>query len=201
MGLPPDGRKPFFAFSTAVIVIDSLLGGAAVALALGTGLDLSLGPAAGVGGAAAVVSVVGWIRYADRRLDASAGDTQPMFPSPSPSDSDALRSWKSDGRSVSRVRTRPSSRCLRLIPLRGGVVMQILFNVLTGTKDATRASIPLHLAVNGSLEVGDQPVVLLAGDGTEYLVGDAIDHAEGVGLPALRDLVAKLREHEVPVYV
>jgi hypothetical protein len=97
MGLPPDGRKPFFAFSTAVIVIDSLLGGAALALALGTGLDLSLGPAAGVGGAAAVVSVVGWIRYADRRLDASAGDTQPMFPSPSPSDSDALRSWKSDG--------------------------------------------------------------------------------------------------------
>jgi hypothetical protein len=86
-------------------------------------------------------------------------------------------------------------------PLRGGVVMQILFNVLTGTKDATRASIPLHLAVNGSLEVGDQPVVLLAGDGTEYLVGDAIDHAEGVGLPAFRDLVAKLREHEVPVYV
>jgi predicted peroxiredoxin len=79
--------------------------------------------------------------------------------------------------------------------------MQILFNVLTGTKDATRASIPLHLAVNGSLEVGDQPVVLLAGDGTEYLVGDAIDHAEGIGLPAFRDLVAKLREHEVPVYV
>jgi hypothetical protein len=75
--------------------------------------------------------------------------------------------------------------------------MQILFNVLTGTKDATRASIPLHLAVNGSLEVGDQPVVLLAGDGTEYLVGDAIDHAEGVGLPTFRDLVAKLREHEV----
>ncbi len=69
--------------------------------------------------------------------------------------------------------------------------MQILFNVLTGTKDATRASLPLHLAVNGSLEVGDQPVVLLAGDGTEYLVGDAIDHAEGVGLPAFRDLVAK----------
>jgi hypothetical protein len=89
MGIPLEGRKPFFAFSTVVLVINSVLGGAAVALALGAGLDLSLGPAAGVGGAAAVVSVVGWIRYADRRLEASAADTQPMFPSPSPDDADA----------------------------------------------------------------------------------------------------------------
>jgi hypothetical protein len=49
--------------------------------------------------------------------------------------------------------------------------------------------------------VDDRPVVLLAGDGTEYLLGDGIERAEGVGVPPLRDLLAKLREHEVPVYV
>jgi predicted peroxiredoxin len=79
--------------------------------------------------------------------------------------------------------------------------MQPLFMILTGPADPTRVSIPLHLAANGSLEVDDQPVVLLAGDGTEILLGDAIERAEGVGVPPMRDLVAKLREHEVPVYV
>jgi hypothetical protein len=87
MGIPLQGRKPFFAFSTAVLVINSVLGGAAVALALGT--DLPLGPAAGIGGAAAIASVVGWIRYADYRLDAGAAGAEPMFPSPSPGDADA----------------------------------------------------------------------------------------------------------------
>lgn len=79
--------------------------------------------------------------------------------------------------------------------------MQPLFMILTGPADPTRVSIPLHLAANGSLEVDDQPVVLLAGDGTEILLGDAIERAEGVGVPPMRDLVTKLREHEVPVYV
>jgi hypothetical protein len=82
MGLPLVGRKPYFAFSTAVLVINSVVGGATVALAVGAGLDVPLGLAAGVGGAAALVSVVGWLLYADRRLEASAADTQPMFPSP-----------------------------------------------------------------------------------------------------------------------
>jgi hypothetical protein len=83
MGLPAEGRKPYFAFSTAVIVINSVVGGAAVAVALGAFFDASLGVAAGAGGAAAIASVVGWLRYADRLLDAAAGETEPLFPSPS----------------------------------------------------------------------------------------------------------------------
>jgi hypothetical protein len=88
MGLPLMGRKPFFAFSTAVLVINSVVGGAALAVAVGAGFDAPLGLAAGVGGAAAVVSVIGWLWYADRRLEASAADTQPLFPSPSPGHDD-----------------------------------------------------------------------------------------------------------------
>jgi hypothetical protein len=79
--------------------------------------------------------------------------------------------------------------------------MRPLFMLLTGSGDPTRASIPLHLAANGSVEVGDQPVVVLAGDATEYLLGDAIERTEGVGVPPMRELLAKLRDHEVPVYV
>ena len=89
MGLPLVGRKPYFAFSTAVLVINSVVGGAVVALALGVGLDVSLGLATGVGGAAALASVGGWLRYADRRLDSSYADIEPMFPSPPPGHADA----------------------------------------------------------------------------------------------------------------
>jgi hypothetical protein len=82
-----------------------------------------------------------------------------------------------------------------------GDATQVLYMLQTGAGDPTRFSVSLHLAANGSLEVGDQPVVLLAGDATEYLLGDAIERAEGVGVPPLRELIGKLRAHEVPVYV
>lgn len=83
MGLPAEGRKPYFAFSTAILVIDSVVGGAAVSVAAGAFLDASLGLAAAVGIVAAVLSTVGWIRYAGRLLSASATQTAPLYPSPS----------------------------------------------------------------------------------------------------------------------
>jgi hypothetical protein len=86
MGIPPAGRKPYFAFSTAVLVINSVVGGAAVALALGAFLDASLGLASVVGAAAAIISMAVWIRYADRLLEAGAAKTEPLFPSPAGGD-------------------------------------------------------------------------------------------------------------------
>jgi predicted peroxiredoxin len=79
--------------------------------------------------------------------------------------------------------------------------VKVLYWLLTGVADPTRVSVPLHIAANGALEVGDEPVVLLAGDATAYLLGEHLQNAEGVGVPPLRELVAKLRDHEVPVYV
>src|SRR5574341_974542 len=76
--------------------------------------------------------------------------------------------------------------------------MKVVFWLITGAKDPTRASVPLHVAANGTLEVGDEPIVMLAGDGTEYLAGTSLEQAEGVGVPPLRELFAKLREHEGP---
>jgi hypothetical protein len=85
MGVPVEGRKPYFAFSSAILVIDSVVGGAAVAIALGAVVDASLGVAAAAGAVAAIASVVGWIGYADRLLEASAAQTEVLFPSPSAS--------------------------------------------------------------------------------------------------------------------
>ena len=79
--------------------------------------------------------------------------------------------------------------------------MKITYFASAGTGDPTRASLPLHLAANGSVEVGQESAIVLGGDAAELLVGDNVQTVEGVGVPPLRDLLAKLRDHEVPVYV
>ncbi len=79
--------------------------------------------------------------------------------------------------------------------------MKILYMATSGSSDPTRASIPLHLAVNGSLEVGQSVGIVLAGDATELLSAQIRDAMEGVGIPPARELLAKARQHEVTVYV
>ncbi len=79
--------------------------------------------------------------------------------------------------------------------------MRILYVLTTGTADPTKASLPVHLAVNGSLAAGDEPEIFMAGDGTEYLAGDAIEHAQGVGVPAMTELFESVRHHKIPVHV
>jgi hypothetical protein len=81
MALPRQRRTPIFAFSSAIAVINGVVGGAAVALALGALADASLAVAAIAGGAAAVGSVVGWVRYSDRFFNARAAEVRPVFPS------------------------------------------------------------------------------------------------------------------------
>jgi predicted peroxiredoxin len=71
----------------------------------------------------------------------------------------------------------------------------------SGSSDPTRASIPIHLAVNGSLEVGHSVRLVLAGDATELVIAATRDTVEGMGVPPARELFAKLRQHEVPVFV
>ncbi len=79
--------------------------------------------------------------------------------------------------------------------------MRLLYIVTKGTNDATLASVPLHVAANGSLEVGQEVSVVLAGDATELVVGDNAQTMEGVGVPPARELLSKLQDHRVPIYV
>jgi predicted peroxiredoxin len=79
--------------------------------------------------------------------------------------------------------------------------MKITYFGSAGTSDPTRASIPLHLAANGSVEIGQETTIILGGDAADLLIADNAQRLEGVGLPPARELLAKLREHEVPVFV
>jgi predicted peroxiredoxin len=71
--------------------------------------------------------------------------------------------------------------------------MRFVYMVTRGANDPTGLSIPLHMAANGSLEVGHEVTVVFAGDGTEVFTGDNADTLEGVGVPPVRELLAKLK--------
>jgi len=79
--------------------------------------------------------------------------------------------------------------------------VKTLYVATAGAADPTRASLPLHIAANGSVEVGDETAVVLVGDATELLAEEVLNALEGVGVPSARDLMSKLLEHAVPVYV
>jgi predicted peroxiredoxin len=79
--------------------------------------------------------------------------------------------------------------------------MRILYLATTGPDDATKASLPFHIAANGSREAGQECAVALAGDAVELAKRATAEQVEGVGIPPARDLLNKLRDHEVPIYV
>jgi predicted peroxiredoxin len=79
--------------------------------------------------------------------------------------------------------------------------VRILYLASTGPGDPTKASIPLHLAANGSVDADQECAVALAGDAVELARRETAEGVEGIGIPPVRELVQKLREHEVPVYV
>jgi hypothetical protein len=82
MGLSPTRWRLYFTTATMIAVINSVVGGAAVALVLGVALDASLGLAAGVGGAVAIASLL-LMRRAEYRMHVAGGArTETLFPSP-----------------------------------------------------------------------------------------------------------------------
>ena len=79
--------------------------------------------------------------------------------------------------------------------------MEILYIASCGTSDPTRASIPWHLAVNGSIEAGQSARLVLLGDAAELLNADVRESLTGLGVPPLRDLIAKAGDRSVPIHV
>jgi predicted peroxiredoxin len=79
--------------------------------------------------------------------------------------------------------------------------MKVLYLATSGAGDPTRASIPLHLAANGSVEAGQESALVLAGDAAELAVHETAERVEGVGVPPARELFQKLLDNRVPVYV
>ena len=79
--------------------------------------------------------------------------------------------------------------------------MKILYVATAGGADPTRASIPLHIAANGSVEAGQECAVALVGDATELVSREKAERVEGVGIPPTKELMQKLLDNQVPVYV
>ena len=79
--------------------------------------------------------------------------------------------------------------------------MKILYLAASGATDATRASIPLHIAANGSVGEGQECAVVLVGDATELTSREKAERLEGVGIPPAKELLQKLLDNRVPVFV
>jgi predicted peroxiredoxin len=59
--------------------------------------------------------------------------------------------------------------------------MRLLYIVSKGMNDPTPASVALHIAANGSLEVGQDVSVVLVGDATDLLIEENAQRMEGAG--------------------
>lgn len=76
----------------------------------------------------------------------------------------------------------------------------ILYVGTAGSDDPTRAGFPFNFAL-GALEAGHRAEIFLAGEAT-YLMKDAVAHAiDPVGMPPLAEMLGKIVEHQVPIYV
>ncbi len=79
--------------------------------------------------------------------------------------------------------------------------MKILYLATAGAADPTRASLPLHIAANGSVGEGQECAVVLVGDATELVSREKAERVEGVGIPPAKELLQKLLDNRVPVYI
>jgi hypothetical protein len=83
MGVSPDRRSPAFAFSTAVAVVNGVIGGAVAALTVGAVFEVPLWLATVAGVIVAVASIAGWVWRADHILGDAARQVTPRSPTPS----------------------------------------------------------------------------------------------------------------------
>lgn len=78
---------------------------------------------------------------------------------------------------------------------------KLLICTSTGPADATRASLPFHIALNGAVATGVECGIALAGDATELVKPAVVDGVRGLGVPPLRQLIDGLVAKAVPFYV
>ncbi len=77
----------------------------------------------------------------------------------------------------------------------------LLYIATHGPDDPTKACIPFHLAINGAAEAGIEATINLMGDAAVLIQDRYIETLTPLGLPPLRDLMAKIREKGIPVYI
>lgn len=81
MGLTPSTRQLYFTAASAIAVVNGVVGGSALAIAVWVTFDATLGAAAVVGVVFVAVSLFAHPRWSRRRLEAGV-PTEALFPSP-----------------------------------------------------------------------------------------------------------------------
>jgi hypothetical protein len=84
MGVSLERRQQYFTTGTMIAVINSVVGGAVVAIAVGTFTGAPLGLCTGIGGVAAIISLVRMMRVENRMYHEMGGFSEALFPSPEP---------------------------------------------------------------------------------------------------------------------
>jgi hypothetical protein len=84
MGIRRSTWQAYFTTPTMVALINSVVGGGAVAIAAGAITDGPLGVAAGIGGLVAIASFAALRSFETRYLQAGVGELEILFPSPQP---------------------------------------------------------------------------------------------------------------------
>jgi predicted peroxiredoxin len=69
-----------------------------------------------------------------------------------------------------------------------------------GTDDPTRASMPFHIA-KGAREAGYEVGIVLTNDAPLLMKDVVRDAVQGVGMPALKDLVQFAVSNQVHIYI
>ncbi len=77
---------------------------------------------------------------------------------------------------------------------------RILYFGSSGTNDPTRAALPFNFAL-GAIDAGHQPEIFLANEATPILKDHIAKEILPVAMPPLHEMLAKLIEHRVPIYV
>ena len=76
----------------------------------------------------------------------------------------------------------------------------VLYTSTYGTDDPTRATLPF-LGVLGAAEAGHQGQILLQGEATFLMKEYLAAQIHGVGWPPLTELLAKVIDQNIPIYV
>jgi predicted peroxiredoxin len=79
-------------------------------------------------------------------------------------------------------------------------VGKLLFVGTFATDDPTRASMPFIVA-SGALDKGHKPTIALMGEAVYLMKKGIVDTVHGVGFPPLGQVVDKILENKVPIYI
>jgi predicted peroxiredoxin len=69
-----------------------------------------------------------------------------------------------------------------------------------GSEDPTKATFTFLMA-SGALDAGHEPAIILSGDAVVLMNDAVVDSVQGIGFPPLRELVDKIVQNKVPIYV